>query len=146
MEQFWNLTKSDYKLEIFKIINEYEYYLGQPQIEYIFDQIRQTPALKLGIEEIDILNMLGRRSKVLNFENQISLFFWSIIKDSESYNQELLDCCVTKFADLIKYNSINLKKSFFEHLAVFMAESTAPTIPVLRLFQKMPMITLKYVQ
>ena len=40
MEQFWSLTKSDYKLEIFKIINEYEYYLGQPQIEYIFDQIR----------------------------------------------------------------------------------------------------------
>ena len=136
MEQFWSLTKSDYKLEIFKIINEYEYYLGQPQIEYIFDQIRQTPALKLGIEEIDILSMLGRRSKVLNFEHQISLFFWSIIKDSESYNQELLDCCVTKFADMIKYNSINLKKPFFEHLATFMAESTAPTIPVLRLFQK----------
>ena len=27
LEQFWNLTKSDYKLEIFKILNDCEYSL-----------------------------------------------------------------------------------------------------------------------
>ena len=43
---------------------------------------------------------------------------------------------MTKFAEMIKYWSIGLKKPFFEHMATFMAESTAPTIPVLRLFQK----------
>ena len=60
LEQFWNLTKSDYKLEIFKILNDCEYSLEQPQIEYIFSQITQTPAVKLGIEEFEVLSMLGR--------------------------------------------------------------------------------------
>lgn len=35
--QFWNLTKSDYKVEIFKILSDCEFYLEQPQIEYIFN-------------------------------------------------------------------------------------------------------------
>ena len=52
------------------------------------------------------------------------------------YSQELLDCCVTKFAEMIKYWSIGLKKPFFDQLATFMASSSAPTIPVVRLFQK----------
>jgi len=43
---------------------------------------------------------------------------------------------VTKFAEMIKYWPIGLKKPFFEQLAEFMASSAAPTIPVLRLFQK----------
>ena len=29
LTMFWNLTKSDYKLEIFKILNDCEYYLEQ---------------------------------------------------------------------------------------------------------------------
>ena len=136
LSQFWNLTKSDYKLEIFKILNDCEYYLGQPQIEFLFQQITQTPAVKLGIEEFDILAMLGRRCKTADFSSQVSDYFWQIIKDSEAYNQEALDCCVTKFAEMIKFKAIETKKPFFEHLTVFMAESTAPTIPVLRLFQK----------
>jgi hypothetical protein len=37
---------------------------------------------------------------------------------------------------MIKYSSIGLKKPFFQQLAEFMETSTAPTIPVLRLFQR----------
>ena len=37
---------------------------------------------------------------------------------------------------MIKYASIGLKKPFFQQLAEFMEGSTAPTIPVLRFFQK----------
>ena len=29
LTMFWNLTKSDYKLEVFKILNDCEYYLEQ---------------------------------------------------------------------------------------------------------------------
>ena len=58
LNMFWNLTKSDYKVEVFKILNDCEYYLEQAQIEFIFSQITQTPAVKLGVEEFDILSML----------------------------------------------------------------------------------------
>ena len=136
LAMFWNLTKSDYKQEIYKILNDCEYYLEQAQIEYIFNQITETQAVKLGIEEVDILSMLGRRGKLIEFTNRVSFYFWSIIQDSQAYNQEFLDCCVEKFAEMIKYWSINLKKPFFLQLAKFMSSSSAPTIPIVRLFQQ----------
>lgn len=136
LKQFWNLTKSDYKLEIFKILNDCEYSLEQPQIEFIFDQITLTPATKLGIEEFDVLSMLGRICKLTDFSQKVSMYFWRIICDSDAYNQELLDQCVSKFSQMIKYSSIGIKKPFFLQLSEFLKNSTAPTIPVLRLFQK----------
>ena len=66
----------------------------------------------------------------------MSLYFWKIISDSDVYNEEVLDCCVSKFAEVIKFWSIGLKKPFFEHLVQFLKESSAPTVPVLKLFQK----------
>ena len=39
LAQFWNLTKSDYKLEVFRVIGECDYFLEQPHIEFIFYQI-----------------------------------------------------------------------------------------------------------
>lgn len=83
---FWNLSKSDYKQEVFKIIDECGYYLDQEHIEFIFAQITQTPAVKLGIEEFEILSLLGRRCKLTNFTTQVSLYFWKIVSDSEAYN------------------------------------------------------------
>lgn len=103
LEQFWNLTKSDYKQEVFKILKECDYFLEQPHIEFLFRQVTLTPAIKLGIEEFDILSMLGRRCKLTSFLSQISFHFWRIISDSEAYNQEVLDCCVQKFAEMIKF-------------------------------------------
>ena len=39
LEKFWSLTKSDYKSEVLKIMNESAYYLKQPQVEYLFREI-----------------------------------------------------------------------------------------------------------
>lgn len=40
MEMFWSLAKSDYKFEIYKIINDSSFYLKQEHINYFFDQIK----------------------------------------------------------------------------------------------------------
>ena len=40
MEQFWQLTKADYKFEVYKILNECAYFFKQEHINYFFDQIR----------------------------------------------------------------------------------------------------------
>lgn len=40
LEQFWSLSKTDYKVEIYKIINEISVWFKQPHIDYIFDQIK----------------------------------------------------------------------------------------------------------
>jgi len=62
-----------------------------------------TPAIKLGVEEFDILAMLGKRCKISSFIGQISQHFWRIISDSEPFNEEVLDCCVQKFAEMVKF-------------------------------------------
>lgn len=83
-----------------------------------------------------MLSMLGRRCKLASFTNEVSLYFWSILSDSEAYSQEVVDCCITKFSDMIKYSSINTKKPLFQKFVQFMTESKAPTLPVLKLFTK----------
>lgn len=85
LQQFWSLTKSDYKSEVFKIINETAFYLKQEHIEFLFDQITETPAAKLGMEEFEAIASLGSASKSLDFSAKSSDFFWSIITDSNEH-------------------------------------------------------------
>lgn len=75
--------------------------------------------------------MLGRRCKLTGFVQQVSIYFWRIISDSEAYNQDVVDTCVNRFCEMVKFWSIGLKKPWFERLAEFMASSSAPSIPVL---------------
>ena len=51
MEMFWSLAKSDYKFEVYKIINDSSFYLKQEHIDYFFEQIKLVPPEKLAIEE-----------------------------------------------------------------------------------------------
>jgi hypothetical protein len=51
MEMFWSLAKSDYKFEVYKIINDCSFYFRQPHIDFFFEQIRQVPPQKLAMEE-----------------------------------------------------------------------------------------------
>ena len=63
MAQFWDLTKSDYKVEVFKILNDVSYALEHSHLQFVSQRITETPAAKLGIEEFDMLNMIGRASR-----------------------------------------------------------------------------------
>ena len=83
-----------------------------------------------------MLSMLGRQCKLTNFSQQVSNYFWQIVSNSEPYNEETLDRCVNKFSEMVKYQSMGLKKPFFGKLAEFMRRSSndRPTIPLLRLF------------
>lgn len=48
---FWSLAKTDYKFEVYKIINDASFYLKQEHINYFFEQIKQVAPEKLAIEE-----------------------------------------------------------------------------------------------
>ena len=51
LEMFWNLAKSEYKIEIYKIINDVAFYFKQEHIDYLFQQIKLVPAEKIAMEE-----------------------------------------------------------------------------------------------
>lgn len=121
---------------MFKIVNETAFYLKQEHIEYLFDQITETPAAKLGMEEFEAIASLGSASKSLDFSAKSSNFFWSIITDSNDHKQDLIENVVNKFSDMIKYSSMEKKAPYFDKLVEQLSDSRSSAVPVIRLFKK----------
>ena len=135
LEQFWSLSKSDYKSEVFKIINDTALYLDQEHIEYLFTEITRTNPSKLGMEEFDALQNMGKFSRSTEFQTKTSEFFWGIITASDEHKAELIQNCINKFCEMIKYQSIEKKQQYFDKL-VAQFKTGASIVPVLRLFKK----------
>jgi hypothetical protein len=58
---FFNLTRSEeYRVEVFKILNENAFWFEEAEIEFIFGEIMKTPPAKLGLEEFETLSQLGK--------------------------------------------------------------------------------------
>ena len=110
------LSKSDYKNEIFKIINEAAFHLKQEHIEYLFTEITKTPANKLGMEEFDALQNMGKFSRSADFTIKTSEFFWNIITDSDEHKAELIENCINKFSEMVKYQQMEKKQPYFNKL------------------------------
>lgn len=90
--------------------------MKQPHIDYIFDQIKQLQPEKISTEEFHTISELGKYSKDFDFKKAVSEFFWSIICTSDSYKEELVSNCITKFAEMVKYWDMTTKHSFFTKL------------------------------
>lgn len=56
--------------------------------------------------DFNVLCELGKFGKHLELNQQVSEFFWRIICESDQYNDELLQACITKFGDMVKFWSI----------------------------------------
>lgn len=117
LEDFWALAKSDYKFEIYKIINDASIWLAQPHIDFFFAQIKQIPPEKIALEEFQCLSELGKNSKDPSFKGQVTDFFWQIICNSDSYKEELVNNCITKFCEMVKYWEMKNKHDFFVGLS-----------------------------
>ena len=136
LQQFWTLSKSDYKSEVFKIINESSFHLAQEHIDYLFAQITETPAAKLGMEEFDALSNLGKFSRDYQFQARTSDFFWRIITDSDEHKPDLIENCTAKFSDMIKYKTMESKQPYFDKLVEQLQGGRSSAVPVIRLFKK----------
>jgi len=137
LEQFWNLAKSDYKEDVFKIINEVAFYFKQSHVEFLFSAITQTNPEKLTLTEFDCLCELGKFCKSQEFQKQISDFFWGIVVDSEQYKEELVDNCTKKFSEMVKYWALEFKKPFFDQLVEHLKQTDKPALPLIRLFTQL---------
>ena len=119
LEQFWSLAATEYKFEIYKVINDVSLFLKEHHIAYIFEQFTHIPAEKMALEELQTLSELGKFSKDLDFKKRVSQFFWDIICNSESgFKEELVANCITKFAVLLQAN-IEEEKSSVSCLRLF---------------------------
>ena len=63
LQQFWNLTKTDLRLEVYKIISDCSVQFKQPHLDFMFEEIKKIPQDKLEMEEFSCLSELGKFSK-----------------------------------------------------------------------------------
>lgn len=68
------------------------------------------------MEEFESIAALGRFSRSPEFVAKTSDFFWRIITDSNDHKAELIANVITKFSDMIKYQSIDKKQAYFDKL------------------------------
>lgn len=137
LNMFWSLTKSDYRSEVVKIVNDTSIYLKQPHIEFIFNQIKEIPANELKISEFECLCELGRYCKDDEFKNKICTFFWNIISNSSGYSEEIIENCINKFCEMVKYWEVKQKAVFFNKINDALLQFDSPVIPILKLFKKL---------
>lgn len=137
LEQFWSLAATEYKFEIYKVINDVSLFLKEHHIAYIFEQFTHIPAEKMALEELQTLSELGKFSKDLDFKKRVSQFFWDIICNSDSgFKEELVANCITKFADMVKYWDMATKHEFFVLLQANIEEEKS-SVSCLRLFKQL---------
>ena len=67
----------------------------------------------------------------------MSGFFWKIICETESFNQDLLENCITRFSEMVKLWSVDLKKPLFEKLAEKLGNPVGSVIPLIQLFKRL---------
>ena len=117
LQQFWALTKTEMRLDIYKIISDCAYSFKQQHLDFFFDQIcNGIPASKLDMEDFNTLSELGKcsRDREAKFHQNVTNFFWRIATgsgDSDAVSSlEVIEHCATKYRDLIKYNATLEKK------------------------------------
>ena len=88
------------------------------------------------MEEFDALSGLGKFSSSAEFTAKTSNFFWSIITDSDEHKADLIENCIGKFADMIKFQSMEKKLVYFDKLVSQLRDGRSSAVPVIRLFKK----------
>ena len=136
LKLFWSLTKNDYQTEILKIVGETSFYLKQPQIEFLFQEITSQVADKLSLAEFDCLCDLGKVCRNTEFQAKVSDFFWHIIVNSESFRDDLVENSIKKFAEMVKYWPIDQKNPLLQQLVGQLGQYGQTSLPTLRLFTK----------
>ena len=68
------------------------------------------------MQDFDLLSEIGRFCHDTDFKVKLSEFFWKIVTDSEQCDEELLENCINKFAEMIKQWELEQKKPFFDRL------------------------------
>ena len=80
------------------------------------------------------MSELGKYAKENEFKEQVTQYFWTIICNSETYKEDLVNNCITKFCEMVKYWDLKAKHDFFVGLSKNLAENKS-SIPSLKLFK-----------
>jgi len=138
LDQFWSLTRTDLRLEVYKIISDCSFNFKQKHLDFLYNKIRtEVPPEKLGMEEFSCLSELGKypKDKDAGFQEKVVEFFWDLIVSSDTKNMELIDNCVQKYRDMVRYWGLEAKQEMFIKLLNCIKAPATPSIPCLKLLK-----------
>jgi hypothetical protein len=138
LAQFWGLTRTDLRAEVFKIISDCSFYFKQKHLDYVFDRIRNdTPIEKLGMEEFTCLSELGKygKDKEAGFQEKVAQFFWALVVSPDTKNGELLSNCIQKYRDMVRYWDLGRKQEMMHRLHQTIKDPKTPSLPCLKLLR-----------
>jgi len=138
LKQFWSLTKTDLRLEVYKIISDCSMSFRQQHLDFIFEQIsKHTPVEKLDQEEFSCLSELAKYSRTRDpeFAQKVADFFWNLIVASGSKNLELVDSCIHKYRELVRSWTLEQKLKLTLKLTECIGDKDTQSIPCLKLFK-----------
>jgi hypothetical protein len=123
---------------VFKLISDSSFYFKQRHLDFVFDHIKQeTPVEKLGMEEFTCLSELGKyaKDKEANFQERVAQFFWGLVVSPDTKNTELLDNCIQKYRDMVRYWDLSRKQDMLKRLQEGVKDHKTPTLPTLKLMK-----------
>jgi hypothetical protein len=113
LQLFWGLTRTDLRLEVYKIISDCAFYFKQKHLDFLFGKIKhEIPPEKLGMEEFACLSELGKygsKEKGAGFSERVAQFFWDLIVSKETKSLELIENCIQKYRDMVRYWDLEKK-------------------------------------
>ena len=104
---FWGLSKTDYKVEIYKILNEISFLLKGYHFAYIYNQIMTTNVEKLSLDDYQCLNSLTVHAKDESFKENVNKFFWDIICKTDQTKASQL---IVTGLNFVRTNKIQIYK------------------------------------
>mmetsp|Transcript_33660 Transcript_33660/g.51960 ORF Transcript_33660/g.51960 Transcript_33660/m.51960 type:complete len:226 (+) Transcript_33660:1471-2148(+) len=139
-DQLWQLTKTDLKTEVFKIISDCSFYFMEEHLQFIFEKIsKEIPIDKLELEEFNCLCELARYSKgkeMGSFQDNVTQFFWKVVTSHQLSNPELIETAISKIRELVKTVSPEKKFELLKELTqALKSESSNSYVPLLQLFK-----------
>jgi hypothetical protein len=138
LQLFWGLARTDLRLEVYKIISDCSFYFKQKHLDFLFHRIKhEVPAEKLGMEEFTCLSELGRYSKdqAAGFQGKVAEFFWDLILSRDTANLELIDNCIQKYRDMVRYWDLEKKLGMLARLQERLRDPETPSLPCLKLLK-----------
>jgi hypothetical protein len=107
-EMFWSLSRQDYKVEVYKILNDIAFQLKKEHFDFVLQQIvHSSGADKMSIDDYQCINEMAKFARDEEFKANVNRFFWDIILKADQQKQGQL---VTTGLNFIRTNKIQIYK------------------------------------
>lgn len=116
LEKIMILSRSSYKSEVYKVINDIASSLKPNHQNFFYKNLTEKKKNEFRVEDFQCLCDMGKFTIVTEFKTKLVQFFLDIIMNAENYKEDVAENAIAKFNEMIKSWDVELKFQFFDDL------------------------------